>query len=215
MGLYEAVLYDRPKWGDPRPVMIEGREVKQEIVAETHSKARWQFLSHLRDAWGDEIRFQDIRVKSLRSQTVRRDLQFGWLARLTQVNAIIRVIGSHGRHFLSENSDHSTLVDNPFFSFFRVDDRREVWFVDRYSRKDILVRHDDWPGWSDGGTLRDLVKHFADYISGAAKEINMRLFGPWPEWICQGDLWGYGLEEMQKVRDEITEILEGEDSARD
>ena len=207
MGQYEAVLYDRPKWGDPRPVTIEGREVKQEIVAETHSKARWQFLSDLRDAWGDEIRFQDIRVKSLRNQSVRRDLQFGWAARQQQVHAIIRVIGSHGRHFLSENSDHRALVENPFFAHFRVDDRRELWYVDRYSRKDILVRHSEWPGFSDGGTLRDLIKHFADYISGEAKEINMRHFGPFPEWSCGGDLWGYGKDEMQKVRYEIASIL--------
>ena len=39
------------------------------------------------------------------------------------------------------------------------------------------------------------------------EEINIRHFGPFPEWSCGGDLWGYGKDEMQKVREEIAKIL--------
>ena len=207
MGIYEATLYDRPKWGDPQPVMIDGQEIKEDIVAETASKARYKFYRDIKESL-EEVRFQDIHVRSLRNMEPRHDLGYKWGERLCQVNEIIKVIGSHGRHFLSENSDRKTLVENPFFAYFWVDDRREIWFVDRYSRKDILVRLREWDGWSDGGTLRDLVKHFAKYISGEIREINMRHFGPWPEWICDGGLWGYGKDEMQRVRDGVKAILD-------
>lgn len=130
----------------------------------------------------------------------------GWEDRLDVVNRIIKVIGSHGRHFLSENSDRRELVDKPFFAHFKIDKRSELWYVDRYSRKDILVKHQDWPGFTDGGTLRDLVNHFADYIWNG-KSIQMRSFGPWPDRACGGDLWGYGLEEMEKVREGVAGIL--------
>jgi hypothetical protein len=133
-------------------------------------------------------------------------MQDGWGERLKTVNAIIRVIGSHGRHFLSENSDRRTLVPDPFFSYFGVDGRNELWYVDRYTRKPILVRHRDWPGFSDGGTLRSLIQHFAHYIEVGAGIVT-GAFGPWPEWRCGGDPWGYGGDGMQKVRAEITALL--------
>lgn len=206
MRLYEATLYERPLSGlTPQPVYCEGKPVAQEIAAENAGKARYSFWLDLRDAWGDHVRLQDIRVLSL-SKGRPRFLATGWEERLEQANAIIRVIGSYGRHFLSENSDRRVLVADPFFAHFKVDKRNEVWFVDRYSRKANLVRLSDWPHFSDGGTLRDLVKHLANYIA-VHSQINLRIFGPWAEWVCSGDLWGYG-EDMQKVRDGIKAILE-------
>ena len=206
MHIYEATLYERPKYGDSSPVIIEGRPVSREFVAETHSKARYKFWCELKDAW-DEVRIQDIHVRSLskRPPVIRPDA--GWEERLDMVNRIIKVIGSHGRHFLSENSDRRELVEKPFFANFWVDKRSELWYRDRYKQNDVLVRHQDWPGFSDGGTLRSLVQHLADHI-WHGKPISNHIVGPWPEWLCGGDLWGYGADEMQKVRDGIAAILE-------
>ena len=209
MRIYEATLYDRPTWGDPQPVRFNGREVSREFVAETASKARYRFYRQLKESLS-EVRFQDIRVRSL-CRRPKQEMQDGWGERLKTANAIIRVIGSYGRHFLSENSDRSpqSLVKEPFFAYFGVDARNELWYVDRYSRKLILVRHQDWPGFSDGGTLRSLVSLLAHYIENGQDNV-MRMLGPWPEWICGGDLWAYG-DDMQKVRDEINALL-GDDS---
>lgn len=208
MKLYEATLYSKPDgFISPYPITIDGHQVRQEYVADTASKARYKMYVDLCDAWGrEEVRIQDIRVRSLEKYLPKRNLDDGWEKRLEQVNEMIKVIGSHGRHFLSENSDRRTLVENPFFSYFKIDKRNEIWFIDRYSRKPILVRHRDWDGWSDGGTLRSLVEHFANYIRGGS-QINKKLFGPYPDWVCGGDLWGYG-DDMQKVRDGIAKIME-------
>jgi hypothetical protein len=207
MRIYEATLYDRTTWGDPQPVRIDGQEVSREFVAETASKARYQFYRELKEHIED-VRFQDIRVRSMCRQPRRQIMEDGLSKRLKTVNAMIRVIGSYGRHFLSENSDRQTLIADPFFAYFVVDGRNELWYVDRYTRKPILVRHRDWHGFSDGGTLHSLVRHFAHYIEGGAN-IVMGAFGPWPEWRCGGDPWGYG-DDMQRVRDEIAKILQPE-----
>lgn len=203
MKLYEATLYERPHFGDRRPVAFEGKEVSREIVAETSSKARYKFYCELYDGWS-EVKIQDIRVRSL-SKDPARSIDAGRESRLELVNAIIRVIGAHGRHFLSENSDRRELIRNPFFAHFQVDKRNELWYVDRYTRMPILIRLRDWDGFSDGGTLRSLIEHFGRFITGGAN-IENRLFGPWPEWICGGDPWGYG-DDMKKVRDEIAKLL--------
>lgn len=211
MRIYECTLYTRRRpFHEPEPVMIEGSQVAREFAAETASKARYQFYLDLCDAWGDKnVRFQDIRVRSLSRTASKRPVAPGWQQRVEVVNAIIRVIGSHGRRFLSENSDRRTMVDNPFFAHFTVDDRFEIWYADRYSRKPILVRHNEWPGFSDGGTLRDLVKHLAYHIE-TGEPINERHFGPFPSWSCNGDPWGYGLNEMEKVRAGVNRVIRPE-----
>jgi hypothetical protein len=209
MRIYEATLLEKPTFGERQPVMIDGHEVSQEIIAETAGKARYSFYLDLKDCY-DNVRFQDIRVRSMFREP-RREMQDGWGERLNTANAIIRVIGSYGRHFLSENSDRQTLVTDPFFAYFKVDGRNELWYVDRYTRKPILVRHQEWPGFSDGGTLHSLVAHLGRFIKGGS-DVVMRAFGPWPEWICGGDPWGYG-DDMQKVRDEIATLLESKTEA--
>lgn len=203
--LYLCTLYEITKYGDSRPVMIEGQECCREYVALTAGKARMEYWRDLRDAWPD-VRIQDIRVKSL-SKRVATPLTQGWRERLEKANAIIRVIGSHGRRFLSENSDRreSELTPNPFFAYFFVDSQNELWYVDRYTRRPILVRLQDWSGFSDGGTLRSIIVHLAHYIN-ACSVLEMRHFGPFPYWLCGGDPWGYGLDEMEKVREGIKAI---------
>lgn len=209
MRLYEATLYKRRIPGIANipdlPVLCEGSPVSREIVAETAGKARYSFWRDLREAWGDAVRIQDIRVLSLSKHSTKRYLSAGWELRMEQVNASIRVIGSLGRRFLSENSDRRNPVENPWFAHFTVDQRNEIWFMDRYTRKGILIRLREWPGFSDGGTLRDLVTHMAAYIEGR-EPFPMRHFGPAPKWCSNGDPWAYG-DDMQKVRDGVASIL--------
>lgn len=76
-----------------------------------------------------------------------------------------------------------------------------MYFVDDYSQKAIYTAwtRDDWRGFSHGGTLRDLVIVLAAFIRFGGRIAPSR-FGPWPQWICGSDLWGYGNENMTKVR---------------
>jgi hypothetical protein len=75
-----------------------------------------------------------------------------------------------------------------------VDKSGELWFVDRYTRKPVLVRHQEWRHFSEGGSLRSIVQHLAAYIRDRSP-VNIHYFAPSPEWVCGGDLWGYG-EDM-------------------
>lgn len=202
MRLYECTLYEKPKYGDPRPVVIDGSVVSREIVAATASKARWSYFSDIRDYF--DLKIGDIRVLSLAKRKAA-PMKDGWERRLDLCNAIVCVMAKYGRRFFSENSDRREPVSDPFIAHFKVAGAGELWFVDRYTRKPVLVRHQDWSGFSDGGTLRCIVQHLAEHICKDSP-IRIGYFSPSPEWICKGDCWGYG-EDMPKVRDEVAELL--------
>lgn len=125
-------------------------------------------------------------------------------------NEIIRIIASHGRHFLSMNSDRRAIEPSARVSRFEWVGGR-LYYRDKYTDKLLYVHHDARfgilnRGFSDGGTLRAVVLHLRDFIRGKSV-VNIRHFGPWPEWVCGGDLWGYG-DEMDAVRSKIAELLE-------
>ena len=204
--IYEATLYTRPPFGDPEPVRFEGRTLAKEIAAESAGKARYRYFLDIKEAW-DQVRILDIRVRSLSKDPPRRTSP-GMGERMDHANALIRVIGSCGRRFLSENSDRrESFVENPFFAYFTLDKRNELWYIDRYTRKGLLCRMKYWDhGFSDGGTLQDLVRHLADYIWGE-KPLNHRYFGPFPDWQCGGDPWGYGTDEMQRMRESMSALV--------
>lgn len=109
--------------------------------------------------------------------------------RADQASRFIAAIAGCGRKFFAHNSRVSR---------FEVDQRGRVWFVDAYRESRIYTHYNGrWRGFSEGGTLRDLVIHLRDFIrTGAAPKLCL---GPWPEWLCDGDLWGYG-DGMDKVR---------------
>lgn len=51
--------------------------------------------------------------------------------------------------------------------------------------------------------MRALIEQLRNYIqTGNPQKLSL---GPWPKWICDGDLWGYG-EDMQQVRDAATRL---------
>ncbi|MBV6446657.1 hypothetical protein [Nitrosomonas sp.] len=110
--------------------------------------------------------------------------------RVKITNEFIVTIAKCGRRFFSHNGN---------ISFFELDHRQRVWFVDSYSKKKIYTHYShEWKGFTQGGTLKTLIQHIRDYImAGETKNLNI---GPWPSWISNGDLWGYG-QDMQQVRD--------------
>lgn len=115
------------------------------------------------------------------------------LERASQVNEMIRIIADCGRRFF-----YSASKDR--YASIEVDHRGRVWWIDDYAGKRIYTHYRYWnKGFSHGGTLRDLVNSFRDYITKGTP-VPSNVFGPWPDYICNGNLWGYG-EDMQKIRD--------------
>lgn len=112
--------------------------------------------------------------------------------RAAQVNKLIHEIANCGRRFFyNKNTDCYAMIE--------VDARGRVWWIDDFTEKRIYTHYRYWgKGFSHGGTLRSLVDNFRDYITKGT-QVPSHSFGPWPDWCCGGDLWGYG-EDMQKVR---------------
>lgn len=113
------------------------------------------------------------------------------LNRLQKVNKLIREIADCGRRFFYSKSNNR-------YAQMEIDKNGKIWFIDDYTGKRIYTHCIKWKGFSHGGTLKGLIELFRDYI-GHNKQINPANFGPWPDWCCGGDLWGYG-DDMEKVR---------------
>lgn len=110
--------------------------------------------------------------------------------RAEQANMFLAAIAGCGRRFFA----HSGRV-----SRFEVDDRGRVWFIDAYREARIYTHYKyRWRGFSEGGTLRGLVLQLRDFIrTGTPATMHL---GPFPDWVCNGDLWGYK-GDMEIVRE--------------
>lgn len=116
--------------------------------------------------------------------------------RMEIANKMLIAIASCGRKFFA----HRDRV-----SRFDIDHRGRIWFVDKYTQKRIYVSYrGNWRGFSEGGTLRALVERLRDFIT-RGKQLPALIFGPWPEWVCGGDLWAYG-DDMQRVREAASNL---------
>lgn len=205
--IYECTITELDWDGKMRPAQLDGGEHWSEIVAQSRGKARYRYLLSLDGCWAD-LKVHQIAVRAPRSRNAWWRMTEGWQTRLDTANAIICVMAQYGRHFFSENCDRRELVADPFIAHFRVDKWGELWFIDRYTRKPVLVRlNGRWRNFSDGGTLRSIVQHLAAHIEQATP-VNIGYFSPSPEWVCRGDLWGYGAD-MVKVRDEVAALVAG------
>jgi hypothetical protein len=117
--------------------------------------------------------------------------------RLKKVNELVKVIGSCGRRFFY-------YPPKDRYAALEIDGRGRIWWVDDYTQKRIYTHYRyDWRGFSHGGTMRSLVICFRDFITKGKCVRNA--FGPWPDWYCDGDLWGYG-EAMKTVRAEAQRL---------
>jgi hypothetical protein len=116
--------------------------------------------------------------------------------RVKIANKIIEAVSKYGRGFFL----HKGRV-----SRFELADKGRLWYIDGYTQKRIYVAYKyQWRGFSEGGTLRSVIENLRDFIRFDAPIRNH--FGPWPEWLCGGDLWGYG-DAMADLRAELASIL--------
>jgi hypothetical protein len=109
--------------------------------------------------------------------------------RLEIVNEFLGVIGSCGRGFFCRNG---------VLCWMYQDYRGRIWFVDSW-RGDETYTHREgrWRKFCSGGTMKQLVESLRDYVL-TGKQLGPRHFF-WPDWVCGGDLWGYG-DDMERVR---------------
>jgi len=118
--------------------------------------------------------------------------------RLKIANDFIKIISDHGRRFFYWKGK---------VGYLKIKNNR-VYYVSESSDKEVCFSqsiHRIARKFSHGGTLMSLVVALRDYINGK-DQLPLNHIGPWPKYLCNGDLWGYGKYEMQKVRDEITEL---------
>jgi hypothetical protein len=119
--------------------------------------------------------------------------------RISHANEVLRHVAAHGRRFFYYDRADRTAA-------FELTETGRLRFRDECTG--LLVDPSRAGRWnpqkfSGGGTMQRLVADLGRYISKASK-IDRRHFGPWADWKAAGDLWGYGFDEMQKVRHGIT-----------
>ena len=116
--------------------------------------------------------------------------------RLAEANRVLEAIARHGRRFF-HNAEHDRVAR------FEIDIAGRLWFRDDYTWRRIFTAwRGNWRQFSHGGTMRRLVDDLAAYIR-TGPPIAGGHFGPWPQWYCDGDLWGYGADAMAALRDEL------------
>jgi hypothetical protein len=115
--------------------------------------------------------------------------------RAEHVNQVIKIIAGHGRRFF-----YSQSVDR--YASMEVDQRGMVWYIDNYTGKRIFTHETvwggKWRGFSHGGTLKDLIKKFRDYIR-TGEPLHPGYLGP--ERFNDTNVWGYDEEGMRAVRE--------------
>lgn len=115
--------------------------------------------------------------------------------RLQKANLLLQTIATTGRKFFFHRGN---------ISHFMLGSGNKIWFVDGYAGDKIYIYGNGrWRGFSEGGTLRDLVKKLRDYIAHGLTV--GYAFGPFPDWYSEGDPWGYG-SDMEVVRNKAIEL---------
>jgi hypothetical protein len=116
-------------------------------------------------------------------------------ARVRQANKVIAIIASCGRRFF-----YSPAYDRT--ARFGLDKHGQVWFVDCHTGMKLHpFGEKNWPGFTHGQTLKDLVARLAHYITtGYQLELDR-----WFRLENDGAYWAYGDEAMSKVRAEVME----------
>lgn len=118
--------------------------------------------------------------------------------RCEQVNAVIQIIGAYGRRFF-----YNAQFDR--YAHCEVDARGRVWFFDDFTNARIYTHRggfgNKWRGFSHGGTLRDLVERFRDYITKGT-QLPQGILGLDRIRLTDGNVWGYEQQALQRVRTE-------------
>lgn len=120
------------------------------------------------------------------------------LERLIHANAVIKAMSLHGRRFF-----YYTKLDRT--AELSLDRSNRVCHTDEYTGRTFIVKAGTrWQNFSNGGTLQAIIEKLAEYVR-TGKQVHPGYFGPWADYICDGDLWGYGHEAMIAVRAELSD----------
>jgi hypothetical protein len=117
--------------------------------------------------------------------------------RAEKANELIKAIASCGRKVFLHNR-----AGDEVLSRFEIDPLDRIWFRDGWTGRAIFMHqpgYAKWRGFTEGGTMRFLIQDLRRFIQFGTL-VHASHFGPWPQYICGGDLWGYG-EDMAKVRE--------------
>jgi hypothetical protein len=131
----------------------------------------------------------------------RKSLLDGFEDRVLLANKLICIIASCGRQFFYYSPEART-------SYFTMDiSGKKVLYRDRYSQKIFdTASKKSWRelGFSNGGTLEDLVRNLAEYIRTAEK-LSFHVLGP-QRTSDDSNIWGYDRVSMEKVRTEAANL---------
>lgn len=126
--------------------------------------------------------------------------------RAYRANLLLRFISKRGRHFFRHPVEPTVQFPDPVVTTFVIAENGRVWLIDSFTKKRIYVAHAGrWKGFSNGGTMRRLIEAMYKYIMHDIR-VQSHHFGPWPEWLGDGDLWGYGSEAMEEIRREARRL---------
>lgn len=119
--------------------------------------------------------------------------------RLEVCNSLLQTISSCGRRFFHYDGRVARLeIDNR---------RHHLWFVDESTQKRIYLHSNrsHWKGFTGSSTLQTLIKALKVFIMEGQPLRQVLVLGPFPDWIHQGDPWGYG-NDMTIVRQKAIDL---------
>ena len=128
------------------------------------------------------------------NETSRRDALRNRQNRVNAVNELVIVIARNGRNFFYRKSEKR-------YAKMIMKQNGRLYWVDDFTGDELYLHGNSFSStrnFSHGETLKELVKSLKEFVMTGEK-LHYGL-GPWPDWICNGDLWGYG-DDMLKVRD--------------
>lgn len=113
--------------------------------------------------------------------------------RVVHANALIEEVAKRGRMFFHHKASGRT-------ANFEFASGGRLRFRDEFTQKLIDTgKAGRGQGFSGGGTLQRLVSDLTKYVS-KGERITPAHFGPFPHFMCDGDVWGYGLVTMAELR---------------
>lgn len=177
---------------DPAATVVDGRAMRSGIEIARWHRGVAEYL------FGVGVPMRSGSQKGARSRPEKQ-------ARVELVNQFVAFVASHGRRFFRDK-ETGRLAE------IRLDDRGRAWWLDEYTQKSVYLHSKGrWRGFTHGGTLRDLVTGLRDFVCFGTP-LKPSQLGPWPEWYSNADPWGYGLDDMKRVRNEAARLgLFGED----
>lgn len=118
--------------------------------------------------------------------------------RVDHANALIKLIATHGRKFLS----HDGTIAN-----MELGKGGKVFYMDPYTRRRVYTNreHVQWSGFNEGGTMKSLISHLKRYILEGTP-VDKRLIANPGFYQDGGNVWGYESGEAEKLREQAFKL---------